>query len=370
MTQPDPLSAMITNALVDQPEVAIADLVARARGLSPLDDAGSIADRVEHLVARARGLGVISPLLDDPAVTEVMVNGPGRVWLDRGRSVEPSDVVVSAVDIALLIERILDPLGLRVDRVSPFVDARLADGSRVNIVVPPVALDGPLVTIRRFVAKAVLLEHFGPPPLVEILNKLVAGRVTMIVVGGTSAGKTTLLNALGTRIDAGERVVTIEDTAELALSGDHVVRLEARSPNREGVGGITIRQLVRNALRMRPDRLIVGEVRGGEALDLLMALNTGHAGSLATCHANNPIAGLRRLQTLALMGGVDLPLPAIRDQLIAAVDIVVSVGRIDGQRLVTSVAEVDPDRLAVSELWPHTEAALRRPAVIRALQTC
>ncbi len=370
MSDRDPLSDFVTNALIERPTVTTIELVEEARLSSPLSDVSDLSERIDRLVARARGLGALAPFFDDSDITEVMVNGPGPVWIDRAGVVEKSEVSVGANDIALLVERILEPLGLRVDRVSPFVDARLPDGSRVNIVVPPLAIDGPVVTIRRFATKSVGLDRFGPPEVRELLRRLVVGRATMLVVGGTGAGKTTLLNALAVNIGSTERVITVEETAELRLPGDHVVRLESRPANREGVGEVTIRQLTRNALRMRPDRLVIGEVRGGEALDLLLALNTGHEGSLATCHANDPLAGLRRVETLALFGGVDLPLSAIREQLLAAVDVVVFVGKRANERLVLSVAEVDREQMQVLELWPHTESEPRRPTVREALRSC
>jgi pilus assembly protein CpaF len=278
-------------------------------------------------------------------------------------------VLVSPGDLAVLVERIVGPLGLRVDRTSPMVDARLTDGSRVNIVVPPLALDGTCITIRRFRSRAVPLGAFTPDPaLEEALLAAVRQRLTILVVGGTGAGKTTLLNALAAAIPSGERLITVEDTAELRLPGDHVVRLEARPANADGVGEVTIRQLVRNALRMRPDRLLVGEVRGGEAFDLVQALNTGHEGSLSTCHANGTTHGLRRLESLVLLAGVELPLAAVRDLIEAAVDLVVHVGRDGTSRRIIEVAEVamaggrpegralwpswaDPERPRVAAVW-------------------
>jgi pilus assembly protein CpaF len=259
----------------------------------------------------------------------------------------------------------------------PYADARLPDGSRINIVVPPVAVDGPVVTIRRFGVEGRLLDAFGPPGVIGLLKALIEHRASMLVVGGTGAGKTTLLNALASHVPPRTRIVTIEDTAELQLTGDHVVRLEARPVNREGNGEVTIRDLVRNALRMRPDRLIVGEVRGGEAFDLLLALNTGHAGSLTTCHANGPLQGLRRLETLALLGGVDLPVEAVRVQMLEAVDVVVHVDRTGRNRRVVSVSEVGlPGReqansgetpVALRELWPTTDVSPQRRSVRAAI---
>ena len=246
------------------------------------------------MAARVEGLGPLEPLLADPTVTEVMVNGPGPVWIERDGRLERVDVALDNATIGLLIERVVGPLGLRVDRASPLVDARLADGSRVNVVVPPLAIDGPCVTIRRFGTRRITLDEVCPPGVAALLAWAVRARCNVVVSGGTGAGKTTLLNALAAAIPAGERVVTIEDAAELRLPGDHVVRLESRPPNAEGAGAVDIRELVRNALRMRPDRIVVGEVRGPEALDMLQAMNTGHEGSLSTCHANGPADALRR----------------------------------------------------------------------------
>lgn len=330
----------------------IDDLVEMARQAFPLRDVALLAEAVRQCVARGRGLGRVSELLERPGVTEIMINGDGSIWLDTGGALERADLHLSPGDLVVLVERVLQPLGLRVDPLSPSVDARLADGSRVNIVVPPVAIDGPTITIRRFAAEVLPLEAFGPPDVCELLGALVRARASMLVVGGTGAGKTTLLNALASTIPARSRIVTIEDTAELNLPGEHVVRLEARPPNREGLGEVTIRDLVRNAMRMRPDRLIIGEVRGGEAFDLLLALNTGHSGSLATCHANGALDGLRRLETLALLAGVEVPLEAVRLQMLSAIDVVVHVVREGGVRCVAAVEEVNPVRLETRMLWP------------------
>ncbi|MGI9611556.1 MAG: CpaF family protein [Acidimicrobiales bacterium] len=330
------------------------DLIDWVRSTEPLADTETVNRIVDRLTGRAEGLGAIDSLLVDPTVTEVMINGPGPVWLDRGHTLEPTDLELDEPDIGVLLERILDPLGLRVDRSSPMVDARLPDGSRVNAVVPPLALDGPIVTIRRFATEAVTLEAFGDADLIDLLRQLIDDRATMLVVGSTAAGKTTLLNAIGGVLHPDERVVTIEDTAELRLPGRHVVRLEARPPNSEGIGEVTMRQLVRNALRMRPDRLVIGEVRGPEALDLVLALNTGHQGSLATCHASSPGGALRRLATLSLLGAADLPPLAVNEQVHGAFDVIVHVARVGSARRIVTVATVpdDPDRPPVS-LWSH-----------------
>ncbi len=308
---------------------------------APLLSSARRARLASEVLAEVNGMGRLEPLLADPEVTEIMVNGPGRVWVERAGRLErvPLDLDTGAIEH--LIEKVVSPLGLRVDRSSPLVDARLADGSRVNAVVPPLALDGPCLTVRRFGARAVPLDAFAPPAVAALLAWTVGARLNVIVSGGTGAGKTTLLNALSSCIPAGERVITVEDAAELRLPGEHVVRLEARPANAEGAGEVRIRELVRNALRMRPDRIVVGEVRGPEALDMLQAMNTGHEGSLSTCHANSPDDALRRLETMVLMGDVNLPLAAVRSQLTSALDVVVQVARRpEGSRRVVAVAQV------------------------------
>jgi pilus assembly protein CpaF len=308
------------------------------------------ADR-DALVARILrdtvGLGPLEDLLADPTVEEVMVNGPERVYVERRGRIEPTDVeFADEEELRNAIERILAPLGRRIDELSPMVDARLADGSRANVVIPPLAIDGPVLSIRRFGA-----QRPGPRELLELgtldeaqlalLERAIAERRSILVSGGTGSGKTTLLNALSRFIAAGERVVTIEDAAELRLQQRHVVRLESRPASVEGRGEVTSRDLLRNALRMRPDRIVIGEVRGAEALDLLTALNTGHAGTLSTVHANSPGDALGRLETLALMAGVGLPHEAIADQVQRGLDLVVHLERgCGGVRRVTEIAEV------------------------------
>ena len=288
------------------------------------------------------GKEAIEPFLGDPSVSEIMVNGPGPVWVERRGRLEATGVNLDAETIELLIEQTVAPLGRRIDRSSPMVDARLPDGSRLNAVVPPVAVDGPYVTIRRFSVRPVPLDDFAPSGVVSALRWAVAARCNLVVSGGAGAGKTTLLNALAASISPGERVVTVEDAAELALASDHVVRLEARPVDTDGVAPVTIRQLVRNALRMRPDRIIVGEVRGAETLDMLQAMNTGHEGSLSTCHANSPADAISRLETMVLLDGGAVPLAAVREQIIAAVDMVVHVSRRpQGRRRITSLAVMD-----------------------------
>ncbi|MCE2531412.1 MAG: CpaF family protein [Acidimicrobiia bacterium] len=317
----------------------------RAPLLSPeLQDA--LAQRVE---ARLAGLGPLEALVALEAVSDVMVNGPGAVWVEEGGTLRRTAVRVSESTLHQLIERVVAPLGLRADRTSPLTDARLPDGSRVNVVMPPVAVDGPYLIIRRFRACALRLEDFASPPVAALLRWLVTARSNIVVSGGTGAGKTTFLNTMAAHIPADQRIVTVEDAAELDLQATHVVRLEARPPSIEGLAAVTVRDLVRNALRMRPDRILVGEVRGPEAFDMLQAMNTGHDGCLSTCHANSPPDALGRLETMVLMAGAGLPLEAVRDQISSAVDFVVHLARGPaGTRRVVAVAEVrgGPERLA------------------------
>ncbi|MPY95270.1 MAG: hypothetical protein GEV08_20095 [Acidimicrobiia bacterium] len=291
----------------------------------------------------SRGLGRLEALLAEPDVSEVMVNG-GPVWVERAGRLEPAELTLGQADLRLLVDRLASAGGVRVDRASPLADLRLPDGSRANVVLPPVALGGPHVTIRRFVLRRATLGDFGSRPVAELLEDAVRRRRDIVVVGGTSSGKTTLLNAMASAVPHGERVVTVEDTAELVLDHPHVVGLEARRANADGVGEVTVRRLVVNALRMRPDRIIVGEVRGAEVLDMAQAMNTGHEGSLSTCHANSPRDALRRLEAMALLAEADLPLGFVRAQLAAAVDVLVHVGRdAGGRRAVVGIVEVGED---------------------------
>jgi pilus assembly protein CpaF len=319
-------------------------LVDREAGVLPEARRAELAARIAE---RAFGLGPLEPLLSDPGVDEIMVSGTAPVWVERGGRLSATDVrFAREQDLRDAIERILAPLGRRVDEAEPLCDARLPDGSRVNVVLPPLALDGPALTIRRFRRRGLspdeLVENGTlTRPLLEFLARAVRARCTVLICGGTGSGKTTTLNVLSSFIGAGERVVTIEDAAELRLRQPHVVRLEARPPNLEGRGEVTIRRLVRNALRMRPDRIVVGEVRGAEALDMLTALSTGHDGSLSTVHAGSPAEALRRIEVLALMADLGLPHAAIREQVADAFDLVVCQARAsDGARRVVSVAEV------------------------------
>jgi len=308
------------------------------------DDREALRARVLRL---ATGLGPLEPLLEDPRVDEVMVNGPDAVYVERAGRVERTDVTFeSEAELRHAIERVLAPLGRRVDEAAPICDARLPDGSRVNVVIPPLSLEGPCMTIRRFRPRGFSLDDLVgngtlPAALAGFLGECVGARASVLVSGGTGSGKTTTLNALSGAIPDGERIVTIEDAAELRLRQRHVVRLEARPANLEGRGEVTIRSLVRNALRMRPDRIVVGEVRGPEALDMLMALNTGHEGSLTTVHANSPEDALRRVETLALMAGLGLPHASVREQVASALDLVVHQSRgPEGLRRIESVAEI------------------------------
>ena len=302
---------------------------------------------IEEILDEALGLGPLEPLLKDESVTEIMVNGPEQIYIERQGKLELSyRQFLNERQLRVVIDRIISPIGRRVDESSPMVDARLADGSRVNIIIPPLALDGASLTIRKFPSErltAKRLYDLGAisPEMGEFLKGAVAARLNVLICGGTGSGKTTLLNILSSFIPAGARIVTIEDAAELQLHQDHVIRMEARPANMEGKGQVTIRDLVRNSLRMRPDRIVVGEVRGGEALDMLQAMNTGHDGSLTTCHANAPREALARLETMVLMAGVDLPVRAIREQIASAIDLIVHQSRMrDGTRKVTHIVEV------------------------------
>ncbi|HZT08067.1 MAG TPA: CpaF family protein [Chloroflexota bacterium] len=301
----------------------------------------------EEVAADIIGFGPIEPLLQDAAISEVMVNGPDQVYIEQKGRIVLSDVKFDNDDhVRRIIDRIVSPLGRHVDESSPICDARLPDGSRVNIVIPPISLIGPCVTIRKFSKTPLTVDdlvRFGSmtPEIAEFLRACVLARLNVVVSGGTGSGKTTLLNVLSGFIPDDERIVTVEDAAELQLRQDHVVRLEARPPNIEGKGAITIRDLVINCLRMRPDRIVVGECRGREALDMLQAMNTGHDGSLTTGHANSPRDMLSRLETMVLMAGMDLPVSAIRQQISSAVDVIVQQARLrDGSRKITQITEV------------------------------
>ena len=322
----------------------VGDLIDDERRI--ITDAGRAA-LIEAVVDEALGLGPLEALLRDPRITEVMVCGPSRIFVEREGRITASDARFhDDAHVLHVIDRILAPLGRRVDEASPMVDARLPDGSRVNAVIPPLALDGPALTIRRFSGEPLTgddLVRLGTidAGMLDLLGAAVRARRNLLVTGGTGSGKTTTLAALAAFVPARERLVTIEDAAELRIPLPHVVRLESRPASLEGAGAVPIRALVRNALRMRPDRIVVGEVRGGEALDMLTAMTTGHEGSLFTLHASSPADAIRRVQTLALMGDLDLPYRAVADQVASAIDVVVHQARLaDGRRRVVEIAAV------------------------------
>jgi pilus assembly protein CpaF len=317
-----------------------------------------LARRIEDEVL---GLGPLEPLLSDPTISDILVNGAKSVFVERRGKLEPTTITFhNDAHLMNIIDRIVSAVGRRVDESSPMVDARLADGSRVNAIIPPLAIDGPMLSIRRFAVErlgvADLLK-FGTltQPVADVLRAIVIGRLNVVISGGTGAGKTTMLNVLSGFIPATERIVTIEDSAELQLQQPHVVRLETRPPNIEGKGEVPQRELLRNSLRMRPDRIVVGEVRGGEALDMLQAMNTGHDGSLTTVHANTPRDALGRIETMVSMTGIAFPIRALRAQIASAINIVIQVQRgDDGRRRVTSVQEIsgmEGDIITMSEIF-------------------
>jgi pilus assembly protein CpaF len=307
-----------------------------------------IRNQIFHdILDELTGFGPIQPLLDDPDVSEVMVNGPKKVFIEKKGKLTKSSVTFDDDDHVLrVIDRIILPLGRRVDADTPTVDARLPDGSRVNAVIRPVSIDGPSITIRKFKKDKLSIQeliNYGSltPNMAEFIRACVLAHLNIVISGGTGSGKTTLLNVLSSYIQEEERIITIEDAAELQLQQDHVLRMETKVPNIDGRGTVSIRDLVRNSLRMRPDRIIVGECRGGEALDMLQAMNTGHDGSLTTLHANSPRDAISRLETMVLMSGMDLPLKVVRQQISSAVDLIVQQTRLkDGSRKVTAITEV------------------------------
>jgi pilus assembly protein CpaF len=340
------LTAVVTDILADR-QIAL--------------NGQELRELVTMLLDDMLGLGPLEPLLADDSVTDIMVNGPAQVYVERGGKLEVTGTVFRDNNHVMQVAtRIVAAIGRRIDEATPLVDARLADGSRVNIIVPPLALDGPTISIRKFAKRTLDLDAIarsgGCSPAMAALLKVAARcRLNILVSGGTGSGKTTLLNALSRMIDPGERIVTIEDAAELQLQQPHVVRLETRPPNLEGRGEIGMRELVRNALRMRPDRIIIGEIRGAEALDMLQAMNTGHDGSLGTIHANRPREALTRLENMVGMTGIALPVGALRTQIAAAVNLIVQVARMrDGVRRITSIAEVvgmEGDVIVLKELF-------------------
>jgi pilus assembly protein CpaF len=328
----------------------------------------SIAPLCEEIIAEALGLGPLEDLMAQPDVSEIMVNGPDRIFVERNGKLElTAKRFANAQQLRLVIERIIAPLGRRVDESSPMVDARLPDGSRVNVIIEPLALDGATISIRRFGIRKLEIEDLVrlgavSPQVVSLLRAAIQARLNVVVSGGTGSGKTTFLNILSGFIPSGERIVTIEDAAELQLRQQHVVRLESRPPNIEGKGEVRIRDLVRNSLRMRPDRIVIGECRGGEALDMLQAMNTGHDGSLTTVHANAPREALSRIETMVMMAGFDLPVRAIREQIAGAVDLVVQTARLrDGSRKIMSMTEIvgmEGDVITMQEIVSYQQRGM------------
>ncbi len=345
-----------------------------------LDAEGIVLGRLERMrlfeaiAAEILGYGPIEPLLKDDTITEIMVNGPKQVYIERNGKIEKTDITFQDDDhVMRVIDRIVSPLGRRIDESSPMVDARLPDGSRINAVIPPISLVGPCLTIRKFSRDPLTVEdliRFGTmtPEIANFLKACVEARLNIVVSGGTGSGKTTLLNVLSSFIPADERIVTIENAAELQLRQEHVVTLESRPPNIEGRGEVTIRDLVINALRMRPDRIVVGECRGGEALDMLQAMNTGHEGSMTTVHSNSPRDTLHRLETMVLMAGMELPVRAIREQIASALDLIIHTARLkDGSRKIVAIAEVqgmEGDVIVMQDVFVFEQTGIENGRVI------
>ncbi len=333
---------------------------------------------LERVVAEILGYGPLDTLLRDDTVTEIMVNGPDNIYIERAGKIEHTGLAFdNNAHLMRIIERIVAPLGRRIDEASPMVDARLPDGSRVNAIIPPLSLVGPVLTIRKFSRVPLGIDDLVrlgtcSEEFLEFMRACVIARLNVVVSGGTGSGKTTLLGVLSSFIPNDERIVTIEDAAELQLRQEHVVTLEARPPNLEGKGQITIRQLVINALRMRPDRIVVGEVRGAEALDMLQAMNTGHDGSLTTAHSNTARDTIRRLETMVLMAGMELPLRAIREQISSALNVIVHVQRMrDGSRRIVQVAEVsgmEGDTILLQDIFLFKETGVRDGKILGGLQ--
>jgi pilus assembly protein CpaF len=328
----------------------------------------------DQIVAEILGLGPLQPLLEDETITEVMVNGPDKIYIERKGKLIRTNVSFESNDhVMRVIDRIVAPLGRRIDESQPYVDARLQDGSRVNAVIPPISLVGPILTIRKFSKNPITIEQLIEwdtitGEAVEFLKACVKARVNIVVSGGTGSGKTTMLNIISSFIPADERIITIENAAELQLRQEHVLTLESRPPNIEGQGAVTIRHLVINSLRMRPERIIVGEIRGGEAIDMLQAMNTGHDGSMTTAHSNSPRDTISRLETMSLMAGMDLPLRVVREQIASAVQLVVHQERMrDGSRKVTSITEVagmEGDVITLTDLFVFEQTGFSDGKVI------
>ncbi len=333
---------ILEHPLADQQQLR--DIIAQ---IVPLVSDQTLDEYVAHVHAELFGLGAIEPLLADPQITDICVNGPGPVWIERYGSLQQSGVTVDREALETIIERMAAQSGQRADRLSPIVDIRLLNGARAHVTMEPVAIDGPYVAIRRFASTRLGLSEFCDLAMLEELVRIVQARTNVVVCGSTGAGKTTLLGALAEWFDPADRVITIEDTAELNLRHPHVIRLETRTPNAEGIGGVDMRQLVRASLRLRPDRLVIGEVRGAEAYDMLQALNTGHAGSFTTVHANDGIAALARLQTLCMLADASVTADIAHEMVLSAIGAIVVVKRLgDGKRVVDQLFDVQRH-----ELW-------------------
>jgi pilus assembly protein CpaF len=373
------VKAFLTNALLrgvesdrnvlDQGRQVAAQNLAQIYAKTGLQLADNVRDELfTEVLDELLGFGPIQSLLDDPDITEVMVNGHKQIYIEKKGKVSKSDITFENNDHVLrVIDRIITPLGRRVDANHPTVDARLPDGSRVNAVIPPVAVDGPSITIRKFSKERLTVDQLirlgsMTESIAEFLRACVVSRMNIIISGGTGSGKTTLLNILSSFIPEEDRIVTIEDAAELQLQQEHVVRLEAKPANPDGSGAVTIRDLVRNSLRMRPERIVVGECRGGEALDMLQAMNTGHDGSLTTLHANTPRDAISRLETMSLMAGLELPIKVLREQIASAVDLIVQQTRLrDGTRKITQITELagmEGDTVVLTDVFKFEQTGI------------